>query len=187
MKTQYYTATSIDGFIATKDHSLEWLFSLGDPENSSYPDFIKDVGAIAMGSHTYEWVLNNHIRPGTDQAQPWPYEQPVWVFTSRSLPVPEDVPEGGLQFVRGDVAPVFAQIKARLSSDKNLWVTGGGELVGQFYDAGLLDELIIQIGSVILGDGMPLLPRAISPPLKLTSVSFMGSGFAELRYEVQRK
>ena len=67
----------------------------------------------------------------------------------------------------------------------NLWLVGGGELVGQFYDAGLLDELIVQVGSVTLGSGKPLLPRQItSPSLRLVSVQQFGEGFAELRYEV---
>ena len=59
MKTQYYTATSLDGFIATEDDSLEWLFPLGDLNDSSYPAFIAEVGALAMGSATYEWMLRN--------------------------------------------------------------------------------------------------------------------------------
>ena len=62
---------------------------------------------------------------------------------------------------------------------------GGGQLVGRFFDAGLLDELIVQVGSVTLGSGRPLLPRQIAfPPLRLISVQQFGSGFAELRYEV---
>lgn len=68
---------------------------------------------------------------------------------------------------------------------KNLWLVGGGDLVGQFHDAGLLDEIIVQVGSVTLGRGKPLLPRRItSPALKLVSVRQVGTGFAELRYEV---
>ena len=57
MKTQYYTASSLDGFIADPNDSLEWLFPLGDIEDTSYPTFIEDVGALAMGSATYEWIL----------------------------------------------------------------------------------------------------------------------------------
>jgi dihydrofolate reductase len=68
---------------------------------------------------------------------------------------------------------------------KNIWLVGGGELVGQFSDAGLLDELIIQVASVTLGAGKPLLPRQIAfPPLRLTSVAAFQPGFAELRYTV---
>lgn len=59
MKTQYYTATSLDGFIATEDDSLDWLFPLGDINDTSYPAFIAEVGALAMGSSTYEWMLRH--------------------------------------------------------------------------------------------------------------------------------
>jgi len=57
MKTQYYTSASPDGFLATEDDSLEWLFPLGSLTDSSYPEFISKVGALAMGSATYEWML----------------------------------------------------------------------------------------------------------------------------------
>jgi dihydrofolate reductase len=70
---------------------------------------------------------------------------------------------------------------------KNVWIVGGGDLAGQFYDRGLLDEIQVQIGSVTLGMGKPLLPRTItSPPLHLVSVRAVGTGFAELKYEVPR-
>lgn len=181
MKTQYYTATTLDGFIATIDDSLEWLFPLGDIGATSYPQFIKDVGALAMGSHTYEWMLRHAIKPGTGEAEPWPYGQPAWVFSSRGLPA---IPNADIRFVKGDVRPVHGEM-TRAASGKNLWIVGGGDLVGQFHDAGLLDELIVQVASVTLGAGKPLLPRSITrPPLRLTSVQMFGPGFAELRYEV---
>ena len=84
MKTQYYTATSLDGFIATEDDSLDWLFALGDPEESSYPAFIADVGALAMGSRTYEWILRHSDEVAATVGSAWPYTQPVWVFSSRA-------------------------------------------------------------------------------------------------------
>jgi dihydrofolate reductase len=69
--------------------------------------------------------------------------------------------------------------------DKNIWVIGGGELAGQFYDRGLPDELIVTVASATLGNGAPLLPRRIAtPPLKLLSAKVYGDAFAELRYEV---
>jgi dihydrofolate reductase len=69
---------------------------------------------------------------------------------------------------------------------KNVWIVGGGDLAGQFYDAGLLDELIVQVGSVTLGKGKPLFPRRVtSPPLVLVSARQVGTGFAELRYQVR--
>ena len=181
MKTQYFTASSLDGFIAGPHDSLDWLFPLGDITDTSYPSFIRDVGALAMGSATYEWMLRHLVGPEPPGPQPWPYEQPAWVFTTRALP---PVPGADIRFVRGDVRPVHDEMAAA-AAGKNVWIVGGGELAGQFYDRGLLDELFVQIGSVTLGAGKPLLPRTItSPPLRLLSVRAVGTGFAELHYEV---
>lgn len=183
MKTQYYTATSLDGFIATPDDSLEWLFPLGDIAETSYPEFIRDVGALAMGAATYEWMLRHAVGPEAERPEPWPYSQTTWVFTNRSLP---PVPGVDLRFVRGDVRPVHAAM-VQAAQGRNVWLVGGGDLVGQFWDQGLLDEVIVQVGSVTLGEGKPLLPRSITdPPLRLTSARAMGPGFAELRYEVPK-
>jgi dihydrofolate reductase len=183
MKTTYLTATSLDGFIATEDDSLDWLFPLGDPAQSSYPTFIKGVGALAMGSSTYEWILRNSKMMETEAGSAWPYTQPTWVFTTRQLPV---IPGADVRFVRGDVRPVHAAMRAA-AAGKDIWLVGGGDLVGQFHDAGLLDELIVQIGSVTLGKGKPLLPRRITtPPFRLVSVRQIGTGLAEMVYEVVR-
>jgi len=183
VKTQYYTAATLDGFIATLDDSLEWLFPLGDVETTSYPAFIKNVGALAMGSSTYEWMLKHAVGPDAKQPQPWPYTQPTWVFSSRRRP---PIPGVDIRFVRGDVRPVHEEMVAA-ADGKNIWIVGGGELAGQFYDRGLLDEIFVQVGSVTLGSGKPLLPRTIvSPPLRLISVNAVGTGFAELHYEVPR-
>jgi dihydrofolate reductase len=182
MKTQYYTASSLDGFIATEDDSLEWLFPLGDVNDTSYPAFIKEVGALAMGSATYEWMLRHVVKADASPSARWPYAQPCWVFSKRSLPA---VPAADIRFVRGDVRPVHAQMQLA-SRGRNLWLVGGGDLVGQFHDAGCLDEIIVQVGSVTLGRGKPLLPRRIvgAAALRLTSVRQVGTGFAELRYDV---
>lgn len=182
MKTQYYTATTLDGFIATEDDSIDWLESLGHPAESSYPAFIADVGALAMGASTYAWVARNADKVQAETGSPWPYTQPTWVFTHRAL---APIPGADLRFVSGDVRPVHQAMRAA-AGGKNVWLVGGGELVGQFFDAGLLDEIIVQIGSATLGRGKPLLPRAIAAAtLQLASVRAMGPGFAELRYDVR--
>ncbi|MGE5863940.1 MAG: dihydrofolate reductase family protein [Rhizobacter sp.] len=182
MRTQYYTATSLDGFIATEDHSLEWLFPLGDIHDTSYPAFIANVGALAMGASTYAWMLRHGLgEEGVDRR--WPYEQPTWVFTHRDLPA---VPGADIRFVHGDVRPVHAAM-AEAARGRNVWIVGGGELAGQFHDAGLLDELIVQVGSVTLGAGQPLFPRRITTPsMRLRTVRQVGEGFAELHYDLPR-
>jgi dihydrofolate reductase len=183
MKTQYYTATSLDGFIATEDDSLDWLFPLGDLNATSYPAFIAQVGALAMGSTTYEWMLRNADLVIAEVGSAWPYTQPAWVFSSRKLPT---VDGADIRFVSGDVRSVHADMRAA-ADGRNIWIVGGGDLAGQFHDAGLLDEIIVQVGSVTLGSGKPMFPRRVlSPVLRLVSVQQMGSSMVELRYEVDR-
>lgn len=185
MKTQYYTASSLDGYIADRDHSLEWLFQFqGGPDPlEAFPAFLRDVGAIAMGSSTYEWMLRNHVFRDPAKPQPWPNAQPTWVFSSRTLPA---VPGADIRFVRGDVRPVYDEMVSA-AAGKNIWLMGGGDLVGQFHDRGLLDELIVTIASVTLGGGAPLLPRTIvTPPLRLVSATTYGDAFVQLRYAVTR-
>lgn len=106
------------------------------------------------------------------------------MFSSRTLPV---VPRAAICFVRGDVAPVHAEMAAA-ANGKNIWIVGGGNLAGQFHDRGLLDELILSVAPVMLGSGAPLLPRAITtPPLKLASVQQHGDTFVVLTYQVQHR
>lgn len=182
MKAIYYTATSLDGYIADEHHSLDWLFQFGDGDESSYPEFIKDVGAIAMGSHTYEWVLDNYVFTEPDAPKPWPHEQPIWVFTSREL----RKVEGDVRFVRGDVAPVYEEMR-QVGGGKNVWVAGGGGLAAQFHEAGLLDELILTLAPVFVGGGARLFEGSlIKPPMQVLHVKSHSSGLTELRLEVTR-
>ncbi|MBW7895742.1 MAG: dihydrofolate reductase family protein [Opitutaceae bacterium] len=180
-RTQFYGASTLDGFLSTNDDRIDWLLQFGDV-TSSYAGFIAQVGAMAMGASTYEWLIRNHVRPHSPERQPWPYAQPTWVFTHRTLP---RIQGANIRFVEGDVRPVHAAMLQR-AAGKNIWIVGGGDLVGQFWDLGLLDDLIVQITPVTIGAGKPLLPRTIdSPPLQLVSVQQYGP-FAELRYEVQK-
>lgn len=179
MKTVYYTAASLDGYIADPEHTLDWLLQFGDDGGEGYPEFIAGVGALAMGSTTYEWVLRHLVASGEE----WPYEQPAWVFTNRTL---QAFPGADLRFVAGDVRPVHQEMAAA-SGEKDVWLVGGGELVGKFHDHGLLDEMIVTVTSVTLGGGAPLLPRRISsPPLRLVSAERLGDAFVQLRYDVRR-
>lgn len=182
-QTIYYTAASLDGFIATEDHALDWLFPLGDPQDGGYERFVAGVGALAMGSSTYGWLLRHGEQVAAETGSPWPYAQPAWVFSSRTLPA---VPGATLHFVQGDVRPAHAAMVAA-AGGRDRWIVGGGDLAGQFLDAGLLDEIVVSIASVTLGRGQPLLPRRLTqPPLVLRSVRQVGPGLAELYYAVPR-
>ncbi|KYH26450.1 hypothetical protein HAPAU_15480 [Halalkalicoccus paucihalophilus] len=185
MKTQYYTATSVDGYLADEDDSLEWLFQFGEVEeiegvSDDHARFVDQVGALAMGSTTYEWLIEHEAL--LENPEEWPYDVPAWVFSTRELPA---VAGADIRFVQGDVAPVYADM-VKAANGGNVWLVGGGDLAGQFHDVGLLDEIVLSVAPVTLASGAPLLPRRITdPPLKLVDVEKQGDAFAVLTYEVQ--
>ena len=183
-KTQYYTATTLDGFIADERNSLDWLFEVdrggGD---GGWSEFFADIGAMVMGATTYEWVVDHEDLVNTPEAGRRFYGVvPAWVFTHRELPV---IPGADLAFVEGDVGPVH-EAAMRAASGKNVWLIGGGDLVGQFADQGLLDEILVSVAPVTLGRGAPLLPRRLTASqLELVDVA-RGGQFARLSYRVRR-
>jgi dihydrofolate reductase len=183
--TQYFTATSIDGFIADEENSLDWLFEVGNgaDRDDRFRRFFADVGAMAMGATTYEWVLA-HDR-SLEHPETWTAyhgDTPCWVFTHRDLP---PVPGAALSFVRGNVEPVHrAMVDA--ADGKNVWLVGGGELVGRFADRGLLDEILLGVAPVTLGAGAPLFPRRLSASeLTLRAVEH-DDRFVFLTYDMRR-
>ena len=128
------------------------------PEESDWTDFFGNVGAMAMGSTTWEWVVEHEDLVHHPEKWTAVYaDRPCWVFSSRQ---PTIVPGLDVRFVRGDVAPVHAEMVAA-AAGRNVWIVGGGDLVGQFHDAGLLDQVIATVAPVTLGAGAPLLPRRI--------------------------
>ncbi len=172
MAVQYYVASSLDGFIATPDDDVSWLDSLPQPNPETYTEFIDGVGAIVMGSATYRFLLK-HMAAGN----PWPYDLPCWVFSRQYLaPAHESI-----RVVSGAVANHMEAIFAAAGA-KHVWVVGGGDLAGQFMDAGLLDELIVNVASITLGAGKPLLPRQAT--LERIATLDVGPGFVELRYRI---
>ena len=179
--TRYYTATTLDGFIADPDNSLDWLFTRDQDRGGllNYADFIAGVGALAMGSTTYEWILDHEFADKDPSDWKWPYDVPCWVFTHRELQV---VPDAKIAFRSGDVAAVHAEMVAA-AGGRDVWIVGGGDLAGQFADAGLLDEVVLYIAPVTLGAGAPLLPRRIE--LRLEELGRNGD-FAAARYAVVR-
>jgi dihydrofolate reductase len=164
--TQYYTATTLDGFIADPEDSLDWLFTRDQDRGGlmNYGEFVAGVGALAMGATTYKWIVGRLSSEENAADRRWPYDVPSWVFTHRELAV---VPDARIELTHADVAAVHAEMRAA-AGDRNVWIVGGGDLAGQFADAGLLDEVIVYVAPVTLGRGKPLLPRRIELRLEET-------------------
>lgn len=179
MGTIYFdTATTINGWIADRSNSLEWLFAVDEPDNELMPS-----GAAVMveGSTTYEWVLrHSDILQHPERWQEFHGDTPTFVFTTRELPVPEGA---DIRFVSGSVEAALPAIR-EVAGDGDIWVVGGGDLAGQFLDAGALGELRLSVAPVALDGGAPLFPRRIeSDRLRLVSAKGVGQ-FARLIYEV---
>ena len=174
----FYTASTLDGFLATPDHSLDWLLTRETDEGgpAGYTKFIAGIGAMAMGASTYLWVLEH---AGIDK---WEYDIPCWVFTHRDdLPVANgpDGP-GDIRFTQSDVREVYAEMAAA-AGGRDLWMVGGGDLAGQFAEHGLLHEVIVSFAPVTIGAGRPLLPRHVE--MRLRQLDRNGE-FAVLHYDV---
>jgi dihydrofolate reductase len=174
-------AASLNGWIADENNSLDWLFTV--PESDSAAETLVPAGAAVMveGSTTYEWVLEHEdLMAHPEKWREFYGGKPTFVFTSRTLPVPEGA---DVRFVSGTVSEALPAIRAA-AGDGDVWVVGGGDLAGQFLDAGALDEIALSVAPVALAGGAPLLPRTVgSERLTLVSASAVGQ-FARLVYSV---
>jgi dihydrofolate reductase len=192
-KAQYYCAQTLDGYIAESDDSIDWLTgyegSYDGPDaqprpmggGGAYESFYEGVGALVSGSATYEYVLQHVSDP-----ERWPYRgKPWWVLSSRDLRVPEG--EGiDVRVANAAVSDLYDELAAA-AGERNVWVVGGGNVASQFADAGLLDEVLVTVVPVVLGEGKPLFDRRLpGPPLQLLGSRVFETGMAELRYEVRR-
>lgn len=178
----YNTATTLNGFLADDDDSLSWLFVVPGAEGaeSEFSTFVKGIGALIMGSTTYEWLLAHENLLA--QPEKWFYQGIAsFVMSSRTL---EPVPDADIRLRSGSVPAVWDELR-EAAGDDDIWIVGGGDLVGQFADAGLLDEIRVSVAPVTLESGRPLLPRRMeSDRLRLESVRQAGQ-FAEITYSVK--
>ncbi|RYJ01000.1 MAG: dihydrofolate reductase [Actinomycetales bacterium] len=183
MATVFYTATTLDGFLATPDHSLDWLFAVEHEPGleSDMGSFTDSVGALVMGAATYRWVVEHEdLVQHPEKWREWYGDRPTWVFTHREQPV---VQGAHIRFTQASVAEVHAEATAA-AGDRDVWLMGGGDLVGQHADVGLLDRIVATVAPVTLGAGAPLLPRVLeSDRLTLTDVKRSGQ-LVTLTYDV---
>ncbi|CAH0231705.1 hypothetical protein SRABI128_02452 [Microbacterium sp. Bi128] len=181
----FHTATTLDGYLATDDDALDWLFAVpgSDEAEAAFGRFLSGVGALVMGSATYEWLV--HHERLLNEPEKWERfygTRPAFVFSSRVL---RPVPGADIRIVTGSVRPQWESIRDA-AADGDVWIVGGGDLAGQFIDAGLLDEIRLSIAPVTLGSGKPLLPRVLGAD-RLTILAAKQAGqFVEVVYAVDR-
>lgn len=182
MRFVYYTASTLNGFLADPDDSLAWLFAVDSPE-PDVSDLLDPVTVMVMGSTTYAWVLaeSDPLAHPERWSESFLGKDRVLVFSSRDLPVPEGADVRVLSGPVRDHLPAIEEAAA----GGDVWVVGGGDLAGQFLDAGRLDTIVVAVAPATLVAGKPLLPRDVPPErLELESVEQVGQ-FAMLRYRVR--
>jgi dihydrofolate reductase len=169
----YFTAMSLDGYVADPNGSLDWLDGWdNDPEGPlGWSGFDAGVGAFVMGRTTYDWLMAG---PLADPESVWPHRQPGWVMTTRDV----DRAHSGadLRFTDAPVADVMEQAR-RAAGAADVWVAGGGVTATRFARAGLVDEIWLSVAPVLLGGGAPVLTEEM--PLKLAQAARNGD-FAAL-------
>lgn len=177
----YRAAASFDGFIADQSNSLDWLFKVDQSDLPDQSSFLDRIGTIVEGSTTYEWVLaNTEVLRRPEQWREFYGRRPSYVFTSRQLAVP---PGADVRFVSGPVGDVLDAIVAS-ADGKDVWVTGGGDLAGQFADIGALNRIELTLAPVALAAGAAVFPRRVgSELLRLDSVERHGQ-FVDVCYLV---
>lgn len=140
MSIYFYGCVTLDGFLAAKDHSLDWLHQTGTAEETGYADFYRRMDVTLMGRRTFR-----ELERLGDPAAVYPTTE-NYVFTHRPLS------QAGFTAVSGSV-PDFA---AGLGKERNIWVVGGNTLLAPLLDRDMVDRIILQIAPVLLGDGVPL-------------------------------
>lgn len=175
------TATTLNGWIADQGNSLDWLFAVEGGQEPSEELIAADAAVLVEGSTTYQWILDHEgILAEPEKWQGFHGDRPTFVFTTRRL----DIPAGAdVRFVSGSVSDVLPAIRDAAAGG-DIWVVGGGDLAGQFLDAGALDQIRLSIAPVALTAGAPLLPRDVGADrLRLLSATAQGQ-FARLIYAV---
>ncbi len=169
-RVHLFIATSLDGYIAGPHHALDWLFT---DEDYGYDAFIESIGVLAMGRRTFETVL---------ALGEWPYPGKRTYVFSRAENPPLDP---RVTFTSQSPAEWVAARQAEDGGD--IWLVGGGELIRDFLDAFVVDDITISVHPVLLGGGIPLLPDGTHRhTLRLLETTSHDSGLVQMRYVVQR-
>ncbi|MCA8950225.1 MAG: dihydrofolate reductase [Planctomycetes bacterium] len=181
-KVTLHMVASLDGFIARRDGSVDWMATADEyPAGATLdPEFVEaflaSIDCYVMGSRTYEIALGFEANGAG-----WAYgDTPTFVLTTRELPRARD----SVTFFAGDLAELLNGLRAE---HENIWVAGGGQVAAELLRRGLVDEISYAILPVLIGDGIPFFGRLdADAPLHLADVKAWSSGMVELRYQVRR-
>ena len=167
-------ATSADGYIARPDGDLEWLTSRPKPKGFyGMGEFMKSVDTKLLGRKTYE--------AGLRMGGSFDSKSQYIVFSRHAAPA--DAPSS-VEFVSSPIGPFVSRLREQ--PGKDMWLMGGGELIASFLDEHAIDEFVITVVPVFIGDGIPLIaPRHRHVPLDLRAVERFEDGVVQLRYRVQ--
>lgn len=169
-KVVLFIAESLDGYIARKDENLDWLFAIEGKGDNGYSEFYADVDTILMGRTTYDWLLRQEME--------FPYsDKEVFVFSHTKTGK-----DANVTFIDLDLPVFINSLKNKLG--KKIWLVGGGKLIIDFLNEKLIDEMIITIAPVLIGNGIVLFRKSeLQTNLKLTEIK-RHYQFAELHYQV---
>jgi dihydrofolate reductase len=174
-----HIATSADGYIARPDGSVDWLDRAGAPADYGMREFYRSIDTILWGRKTYEVALDFQKR-GIAGAE---FDPKVKNYVFSHTPPPSAPP--AVEFVTEPV-DAFAE-RLRAAPGKNVWIMGGGGLIGSFLDEGAVDEFVMHVIPVFIGEGIPLIaPRHRTVPLQLESSRSYPDGVVQLHYSVQK-
>lgn len=163
--------TSLDGFIADSDEGIDWILPPPEEVPAHYLELIETIDTLVMGRVTYE--LSLRIPGGTDVFT----GKSVYVVTSRLDPEPR----GGVEFVHGDPAAFVESLKQEPGG--RIWLYGGGQLTTALSNAGLIDDYLIVVQPLLLGDGIRLWQDGLAPQgLELVRGREWPGGLVELLY-----
>jgi dihydrofolate reductase len=175
-KVIVHIGTSADGYIARSDGDLEWLTSRPAPKGFyGMNDFMKSIDTKVLGRKTYEVSLRMGAK--------FDSKDRTIVFSHH--PPPVDAPPG-VEFVNDAIGPFVSRLREQ--PGKDIWLMGGGEIIASFLDAQAIDEFVISMAPVFIGEGIPLIARRHRHvPLELRSVERFEDGLVQLRYSPQNK
>jgi dihydrofolate reductase len=168
MRCSVYIAMSLDGFIARRDGSIDWLSSVERAgEDYGYKHFHDSIDTIVVGRNTYNQVLG---------FSPWPYAGKRCIVMTHSPPAPRH----GEEFFDGPPQDLVAKLAAE--GARHAYVDGGA-VIQQFLRAGLIDALTVSIIPTLLGEGIRLFgPADRDIPLRFSASRAFDSGLVQLEY-----